>query len=243
MDNQTFTITFGDMAENHKGMQIIGKQLESGYTLSDILDIYQYFIHIYAKTKLIDLGNNAYVLVVKHGLSKLLNNNVDNFINEQLSLQKDTKAFMYGRVVNKHARHNLCFGSSNQEPNYELGKGRIYSFENLPYLNELRNKLKNIHHKNNNIVAEGNYYYDVSKCGIGYHGDSERKIVIGVRIGQPLPLYYKWYKNNKQISHRIEIKLDGNDIYFMSEKATGNDWKKKLIPTLRHATGSKKYTV
>ena len=243
MDNQTFTITFGDMAENHKGMQMIGKQLKSGYTLSDILDIYQYFVNIHAKTQLIDLGNNAYVLVVKQGISKLLNNNVDNFINEQLSLQKDTKAFMYGRVVNKHARHNLCFGSFNQEPDYELGKGRIYSFENLPYLNELKSKLKNIHHKNNSIVAEGNYYYDISKCGIGYHGDSERKIVIGVRIGQSLPLYYRWYKNNKPITNRIKVELDGNDIYFMSQKATGNDWKKKLIPTLRHATGSKKYIV
>ena len=27
----------------------------------------------------------------------------------------------------------------------------------------------------------------------------------------------------------------------MSEKATGNDWKKKNIYTLRHAAGSKKY--
>ncbi len=242
MDNKTFTITFGDMAENHKGMQMIGTQLNSGYTLSNILDIYQYFVSIHTKTKLIDLGNNAYVLVVKQGLIKLLNNNVNNFINEQLSLQKDTKAFMYGRVVNKHARHNLCFGSFNQEPNYELGKGRIYSFDNLPYLNELKSKLKNIHIKNNNIVAEGNYYYDISKCGIGYHGDSERKIVIGVRIGQSLPLYYRWYKNNKPISNRIKVELDGNDIYFMSEKATGNDWKKRIVPTLRHATGSNKYT-
>ena len=84
MDNQTFTITFGDMAENHKGMQMIGKQLKSGYTLSDILDIYQYFVNHHTKTKLIDLNNYAYVLVVKQGLSTLLNNNVDNFINEQL---------------------------------------------------------------------------------------------------------------------------------------------------------------
>jgi len=28
----------------------------------------------------------------------------------------------------------------------------------------------------------------------------------------------------------------------MSEKAVGTDWKKKTIPTLRHATGSDKFT-
>ena len=194
-----------------------------------------------AKTQLVDLGNNAYVLVVKQGLKELLGDNTDNFINEQLSLQKDKKAYMYGRVVNKNARHNLCFGTYSQKPNYRIGKGRIYAFSDLPYLYFLRNKLRFIHPKNSNIVAEGNYYYDISKCGIGYHGDSERKIVIGVRIGESLPLYYRWYKNNKPISNRIKVKLDGNDIYFMSQKATGNDWKKKLIPTLRHATGSQKY--
>jgi hypothetical protein len=28
----------------------------------------------------------------------------------------------------------------------------------------------------------------------------------------------------------------------MSEKAVGTDWKKKVIPTLRHATGAAKFT-
>ena len=31
-------------------------------------------------------------------------------------------------------------------------------------------------------------------------------------------------------------------MYFMSEKATGNDWKKSSIVTLRHAAGSSIYT-
>jgi hypothetical protein len=30
-------------------------------------------------------------------------------------------------------------------------------------------------------------------------------------------------------------------MYVMSEKATGNDWKKKNILTLRHAAGAEKY--
>ena len=33
-------------------------------------------------------------------------------------------------------------------------------------------------------------------------------------------------------------------MYIMSEKATGQDWKKNLIiPTLRHAAGCSKYTI
>ena len=241
MNNQTFTLTFGDQAENHKGMQIIGSKLNYGYTLSDILDIYIYFINLKAKTKLYNLKNNAYVLVIKNGINVLLDGKSNELLAEQMNLEKDTKALMYGKVVNKHARYNLCFGQLNQEPDYENGKGRIYAFNSLEMLNKLKKQLQKIHPKNNNLVAEGNYYYDITKCGIGYHGDSERQIVIGCRLGASMPLYYQWYKKDNKIGNRIKIKLDGNDIYFMSEKATGNDWKKRKIYTLRHATGTKKY--
>lgn len=29
---------------------------------------------------------------------------------------------------------------------------------------------------------EGNYYYDINKTGIGFHGDSERKKVIAISL-------------------------------------------------------------
>lgn len=32
----TFTITFGDQAENHKGMQVIGKMAERGFSPKDL---------------------------------------------------------------------------------------------------------------------------------------------------------------------------------------------------------------
>ena len=34
-----------------------------------------------------------------------------------------------------------------------------------------------------------------------------------------------------------EITLNHGDIYIMSEKSVGNDWKRRKIPTLRHAAG------
>jgi hypothetical protein len=39
--------------------------------------------------------------------------------------------------------------------------------------------------KANNLVAEGNYYYDISKCGIGFHGDA-------IRTGATLPLHFQY---------------------------------------------------
>jgi hypothetical protein len=55
-------------------------------------------------------------------------------------------------------------------------------------------------------------------------------------------LQYQWFQQGKPIGERIEVILNNSDIYFMSDKAVGNDWKKRIIPTLRHAAGAKKYT-
>ena len=93
------------------------------------------------------------------------------------------------------------------------------------------------------LNGEANYYYDMSKCGIGYHGDAERKKVIAMRMGQSMPLYYQWFQNSKPVGERIKIELGDGDMYVMSEKAVGTDWLKKKTPTLRHATGCDKFTV
>ena len=37
----------------------------------------------------------------------------------------------------------------------------------------------------------------------------------------------------------MRIDLSHGDMYIMSEKATGNDWKKSSIETWRHAAGFK----
>ena len=54
-------------------------------------------------------------------------------------------------------------------------------------------------------------------------------------------MHYQWFLNSKPIGKRIKFELNDGDIYFMSKKAVGTDWKRKLIPTLRHAAGCKKY--
>jgi hypothetical protein len=38
-DSKTFSLTFGDVAENHKGMQKIGTLSNVGFNLSDMIDL------------------------------------------------------------------------------------------------------------------------------------------------------------------------------------------------------------
>jgi hypothetical protein len=331
----TFTITFGEVAENHVCMQQIGTKAARGLSLKDLQSIAKVFPA--ASTEIVPLHTGvkdaaeAYILVVRNGVHAL-GLDSDKLLDEQKSLSYDKKALMYGRVVNKHARWNLCFSNVASEANIAAGRGTVVAFTSVPLLSLLRDCLQcildtdavdfaaslnpapaaaattvspgattpvpdnkmviSMSHSDTltitcdvatsvsasgtveavpaldttvapsqdatktpqgapgtplrstpitcRLQAEGNYYYD-STCGIGYHGDTERKIVIAVRLGASIPLQFQWYRYNYSVGTPIRIDLAAGDIYFMSEKATGNDWKTRSMLTLRHAAGAAKY--
>ena len=258
MENSVITLTFGDVGENHKGMQMIGDIVEKGkgYNLKNLLNIKKRFeknnciVEIYLLNdtlndilpkEVVDNIDKAYVLVIRNAIQNVFGN-YNELMNEQLNLDYDKKAFMYGRVVNKYARYNLCFDEKAQNPDYKNGKGRIVSYSSLPELDKIRQKNKILFGKKfKNMKCESNYYYDINKTGIGYHGDSERRKVVAIRIGASLPIYFQWYLNSEKIGNKIRIELNGGDMYVMSEKAVGTDWKEKKIYTVRHATGCDKF--
>ena len=178
---------------------------------------------------------DAYLLHIPAGVNCIVS--ADKVLQEQQELSYDTKAKMYGRVVNKHARYNI-----SQEPDYDSGKGRVVMFDQVKYLCKLRNTwLQIIGPKAAKLLAEGNYYYDITKTGIGYHGDAERRKVIAARFGNSMPLHYQWFYQSNPIGTRGVLGLNHGDIYIMSEKAVGTDWKKRSHLTLRHAAGASKY--
>lgn len=251
--NETYTLTFGDQAENHARMQKIGQAAAEGFTHEDLTRAESYFNDHGCETEMIFLNDYlspedsskaepAYVLIIRNAIEALTGSTADEFYLEQQKLSKDTKAFMYGHVVNKHARHNLCFGLENQEPCYEQAKGRIIAFDDVALLNKMRLQLPaSIGVKALNLVAEGNYYYKPEICGIGWHGDSERKMVIALRLGKSMSMHYQWYTKSRPVGSRCDLILNHGDIYYMSEKAVGWDWKKPSLYTLRHAAGAKKF--
>ena len=67
------------------------------------------------------------IRVIRNGIDAL-GVSPDMLFEEQRALTYDRQALMYGRVVNKKARWNLCFDDHPQEPDYAAGKGRIVSF-------------------------------------------------------------------------------------------------------------------
>jgi len=233
---QGITLTFGDCAENHVGMQQLGVKASNGFTKQNMKNIISLFPNKeVVRCHLHRMGENfpkAYLYVVRNAIT-----DHTQLFDRMKSLDWDKKALMKGRVVNKVARYNLCFDNFNQEPNYEKGMGRII---NINEVNELKRVYSNICSldETRNMKIEGNYYYDMNKCYIGWHGDSERRKVIGIRLGCSFPIYYQWYKHCEPNSEKFSIMLNPGDLYIMSEKAVGTDWKRSSIVTLRHAAGN-----
>ncbi len=249
MMNKCYTITFGDVAENHAKMQKIGTLHENGYSIENLLKIKEKLDSRGLTTEIINLNEGvnetfeqARVLVIRKGIQHIFGDSgTIDVMKENDNLTMDKHALMRGRVVNKHARWNLCFADEDQEPNYEDGKGRIVAWKHIPMMSRIREVISEWT-EDVPLNAEANYYYDVKKCGIGFHGDGERKKVVAFRMGVSMPLYYQWYQKSSPVGHRFEIQLNDGDMYIMSEKAVGFDWLKKNLATLRHATGCAKYT-
>ena len=158
-----------------------------------------------------------------------------------------------GKRMNKRARTNLCFvADREQEPSVYEGKGTIYDLKKMKKLNEcverlredIANGLIEIGSKTKVVinVVEGNRYYDLKKTGIGFHGDTERVVVICLSIGGfNYPMRWQWFKDGMPVGNAIDIWLNSGDVYIMSEKAVGADWKLKSKYTLRHSAGAEKY--
>lgn len=261
---QTITVTYSECVENHKGMQMLGTKAAEGFSCDELRQIALNFQNNGLKAEWHDLpcpvagAEPAGILILRNVLDYLITipeANIkpewkdlpasDRLLLELIELDWDKRAFMKGRVVNKKLRHNLCFADIDQEPNYEEGKGRVINFTHLPHLNSVREKLVHVfgnrarQTNGQPLLAEGNHYYDLDKCAISPHGDSERRIVIGMRLGGSMSLTYQWYQKTQTISPEMTFILNHSDVYCMSNKATGSDWMKKIIPTLRHSANCK----
>jgi hypothetical protein len=59
-------------------------------------------------------------------------------------------------------------------------------------------------------------------------------------LGEPIPLNFHWYHKSNPIGEKFVINLDHGDMYIMSQKAIGQDWKKSSMLTLRHSAGNVK---
>ena len=246
MENQAICLTFGEQSENHVGMRINGEGLaNSGFSVEELEEIKKNLdveCEFYRLDEMVDEEGlePAAVLLIRNGLEKLVGESPDKMMDEQLSFEWDKQYWdnRRSKVLNKRARYNVCFGKESLDANLEEKQGTIIGFDRVPILKKLKESLGGFFgEKAKHLEVEGNLYYDVKKCGIGFHGDGERKRVIACSLGAKRPIHWQWYHRSKPIGERLKFEIGAGDIYIMSEKASGFDWRRRSLKTLRHAAG------
>jgi len=258
MENTRIALTFGDAGENHVGMEMVGKlgKAGSGFSPGDLQTIGQWMTKTYKlKVELHVLTipeskEEASVLIIRDYISYDIQKNI---FSEMQSFDWDRKYYDTRRkkVLNKHARSNVVLLEAvEQHPDYDNKKGRIVDSNKLPFfatfkadmIRRFDSALKGRGIRIGPLICEGNQYFDLKKCGIGYHGDAERRKVICLSLGcDNYPMRWQWFKDSVPVGDPFKFRLNSGDVYVMSEKAVGHDWKRRSIYTLRHAAGAAKY--
>jgi len=248
---EAYTITFGDRAENGTYMRKIGTAVPRGLAVK--------VLHTFARelpmSKVFDLtkvlGDNfftanniqeqthqAAILVVRDGVRSLGGCSAEDVLAELRKMPKDGKKLTQdGKVTTNSGRSNNCMGDRPRKPDIANGFGTVVCFDAYPHVSALRNALNKL--VDWPLVGELNHYFNTEQCGIGWHGDGERKIVVGARFGpgtNDMPLKIQWYHYGAPVGPEVRIELGPGDLYFLSQKAVGYDKSAPL--KLKHATGN-----
>lgn len=239
--------TFAGAVEHHAGMKISGEKRKP-LTTDELKIISSKFPS--ENVKLIEIGKDynikdASVLLIKDGLKFINGCNSDNLWDNVKKLGTngvDTKALMRGRVVNKRARFNFNVMDTSETADYKNGVGTTYKFTKFPNLVIIRNFISSLleNKRLENLNAESNIYHS-DDSGIGFHGDTERGIVIGINLGKERKIEWQVFEKYLPKGDRLTLTLNHGDMYFMTGNSAGINWKKSSIPTIRHRAGYKKW--
>lgn len=260
------SLTFCDVGENGVGMEKIGQDTNKPVSVAMLKAMKSKFEYRHVNgepapgvAELYDLsqlmeGVNVKGATVREAGVLVMRNFADHILGEgslatiESEVQSmheqgfvDSKALFRGVVKNKNARHNNVIADFTQSPDYALGRGTVVPFAQYEGLSKMRNAAAEWMGQENPMVCEQNRYFNTAKCGIGWHGDAERRLVWGVRVGDAtsnMPLMFQAFHRHEQVGPKTTIQLNPGDVYVMSEVAVGRDWKSSSLVTWRHAAGS-----
>ena len=182
-------------------------------------------------------ADDACVLVLRPNMADLHK----EALKEVKGMAFDTFTASRGKVLNAHSRHLVFLGSNGaRAPDPVTGEHTVVDFSTLPALNRARTFATGLLGTEDCVSGCVLKYPDIDSCGIGWHGDGERRQTIIYRVGSSStsrPLCFQWYLRGLPIGSPVSIVLNHGDMAIASDKAVGTDWKQKIVPTLRHATG------
>jgi len=156
-----------------------------------------------------------------------------------------------GRLLKQHARRNLIIQKGVEKTStfaqygnngtvVDCNRLRFFSPVYEQLMDDVATALPCSLAAKHDFIAEGNLYHK-EDAYIGWHGDTERNQVMCLSLGRGnFPLRFCWKYKGEAVSEVFETRLNSGDLYIMSEKAVGSDWKKRNTYTLVHSAGDNK---
>lgn len=250
-----YALTLGEQAEIRVGSTLMGSGLaEHGFSVEELKHIADKLgtscilrVLSGALDEKDRRGNEAAVLLIKNGVNLIMNDATfaDRMLGEQKNVRYDEQYFdrRSQKTLNNRARLNVVFGEVGKAHTEDYKQGTVVAWQDVPLFAQLRRTLPSVFgEKAARLNGEGNKYHH-NAAGIGFHGDSERKIVVGTCLGSAATLRYYWRAPGSSKLHKgpFDFVVEHGDIYIMSEKASGFDWKCSSKFRLVHAAGATKY--
>ena len=267
-----FAITFGEVSILHVGGVELGAgRRETGFSVAHLREVCDQVRAMGFQAELVDVSaplerhgaavraeNEAATLVIRNGAalfeeaaagasSSSSSSAADALYAEQRDrVRYDRKYYdaKQKKTKNKRARFNVVFGEEAAQANDDFTQYTVAAFSSLPRLAAFREAMPRwLGPGAARLNAEGNHYYE-DKSGIGFHGDAERKVVVCLSLGKTSVLRYQWRLpgSSEHLHDPVDISVGHGDVYVMSEKATGWDWRLRSKIRVVHAAGAKSYT-
>lgn len=257
----TFTVTFCTRRRDVHSMAKLGDEANNGVSTAFIDQLISRLgdhPHVVVDlTRALDSINipasapnipGAKVLIVKNGAGFFAScfdtdppRAKSEVLRELRSMPYDRQAMLYKRLCASHARYTNKLDDYSQEPDLINGQGTVASFANYGCINTIRHSISQFLGRDTPLVGEVNNYFDARRCGIGWHGDAERQLWAAMRAGpgsSEMPLKFQWFHKSSPIGEIVSVDLDDGDVIFFSSWATGYNFNKGSLLTLRHAAGS-----
>jgi hypothetical protein len=186
--------------------------------------------------------DEAVVLVIRDGANVLTDDPemADKMLREHEGLEYDKTTVMYRKVCVARSRRNLHFADEGRPEDMANGRNTVVAWTSVPANARCHRVLTELLGTTDVTSAVANHYPDPAKCGIGWHGDAERRQTIMVRLGagsNTRPIHFLWCGDGAKIASPITIDLQHGDVMVPCAKAVGTDYHQKRVPTVRHGTG------
>ena len=194
----------------------------------------------------------ACILVIKNGIELLMEStDAAKLYKEQEQVRYDGRFFDKNKVKVRRAHKTMLFATEGRNASDDYTQPSVTAFSEVPLANKIRTSFQTLlGDRAADLNVNGTKYhtsvYEKGDDGksmknpsnMGWHGNDNCKIVVGVCLGASASLSFIWRLPGSQknlTDTRVTIPLTHGDVYVLSEKAIGYDYKSSSLLRCLHS--------